>query len=226
MTISANNSNSTNFHYFYGFAKLYGFIIYQIVFLLITLWILVVNSLILILVSKTVSLHTTTFYGLSSLAVADLITAFGGILNRLIIPLIWDPHDTSICLYIYIIYIFPISVSSYHLTYIALERYWAITSPLKYSVYMTPKKLLIALIVIWTENISFKIILPIFWNNKDKVAVDNIHDCPFLILSNMYLLLIIVGTSILQHVLIYSMYGHIFYISRNHQQKLKNLKQR
>ncbi|ELU03861.1 hypothetical protein CAPTEDRAFT_131608 [Capitella teleta] len=123
-------------------------------FLLVIAWVIVANSLTIAAIIRNRSLRTKPYFLVGSLAVVDLLV---GVFNAVVA---WmynyldenraGPHEYNvICTGIFVLWSAPIFNSIYHLVLIALDRYYAVLHPFKYSVMVTKRRIVVLICASW-----------------------------------------------------------------------------
>ena len=150
---------------------------YSLVFLLTVVIIIIFtgNVLVIFAVLFTPKLRTITNFFVVSLAISDLLVAIivmpAAIYTNLtgywpfskLMCDIWTSADITLC-----------TASILNLCAISIDRYFAITQPLKYSKRRRSKKLALAmLLVVWL--MAFLIALPLFfgWHEENRYTIKN-----------------------------------------------------
>ncbi|XP_006815469.1 histamine H2 receptor-like [Saccoglossus kowalevskii] len=172
-------------------------------------------------------LRTVTNFFVVSLAVSDmlvglLVLPFSAIYEiqrswpfGVVLCNIWISMDVLLC-----------TVSILNLFAISLDRYIAITRPMRYPSIMTTTKASVALVVIW--SVSFLVsFLPIHmgWNTLDG-NIENINDptnCNFDVSNGTYVLIDGLGTFFLPLIIMLCTYFRIFRIAREQAKRISNL---
>lgn len=172
-------------------------------------------------------LRTVTNFFVVSLALSDmlvglLVLPFSAIYEvrrawpfGVILCNIWISMDVLLC-----------TVSILNLFAISLDRYIAITRPMRYPSIMTTTKASVALVVIW--SVSFLVsFLPIHmgWNTLDG-NIQNINDptkCNFDVTNSTYALIDGLGTFFLPLTIMLCTYFRIFRIAREQAKRILSL---
>ncbi|XP_070540266.1 histamine H2 receptor-like [Ptychodera flava] len=198
-----------------------------IVIVAITLATILGNVLVCLAAVVNRKLRTVTNFFVVSLAVSDMLVGL------LVLPLsaiyeirrewpfgvvlcnIWISMDVLLC-----------TVSILNLFAISLDRYIAITRPMRYQAIMTTSKASIALVLIW--SVSFLVsFLPIHmgWNTLDGTVqnVENPSACNFDVSSSTYVLIDGLGTFFIPLFVMLFTYFRIFRIAREQAKRICNL---
>lgn len=170
------------------------------------------NILVVISVYREKSLHTITNYFVVSLAISDITVAavvmpFAIYLEynrvwRLSERLcdFWVASDCMAC-----------TASILNLVAIAIDRYIAVTKPLKYARHKNPKRVAIMIVVVWL--ISFFIALPIVSGVNKSDVPDYPRDpqqCAFF--NNKFLIFSSLGSFFIPCIIIFAIYYRIFMV--------------
>ena len=134
---------------------------------------LIGNVLVIRIVHKTRDMHTTTNYLLANLALSDVITILLS-WPSMLISIANSEFEQFICKFS-VVSILPISVSSFTLTVLAVERYHALLKPFRTGLRLKEDNIKQAIAVIWISSVA--ICLPSFflseWNENDSYCVPN-----------------------------------------------------
>ena len=124
--------------------------------ILLTLWIIVANIMIILARVRYKSLQKNSYLFISSLAAADLSSAFcfpaGWLIGHLEeIKKSWFAKVKSnpFCQTGWFLVVFPLGCSTLNLLVIACDRYIAILHPLKYKIIVTTKRCWIMIFIVW-----------------------------------------------------------------------------
>ncbi|KAK3742895.1 hypothetical protein QZH41_018927 [Actinostola sp. cb2023] len=160
------------------------------------------NALVLVVVKKKRSMHTTTNYLLANLAVADLLTLLWCI-PGLVMSFVVHPRGTLgdfLCKFVTVHHVAGITqlVSGLTLTVLAVERYKALFYPLVERLRLTKKNVKYPIACMWVFSIAY--VMPLFVieeYNAEFNACEILWKTNFLVSSVMYwgILALIVFTS-------------------------------
>ncbi|XP_056593212.1 trace amine-associated receptor 6-like [Triplophysa dalaica] len=132
-------------------------ILYTFIFLA-SVFTVFLNLLVIISISHFKKLHTPTNLLILSLAVADLIVGL------IVIPLMgiryidtcWYFGEMFCCLFVFIIFS-VVSASLWNLVFISVDRYIAVTDPLRYTVRVTTNKTVFCIVMNWLCSVLYSI---------------------------------------------------------------------
>nr|XP_055063184.1 trace amine-associated receptor 6-like [Misgurnus anguillicaudatus] len=139
--------------------KVESIVLYMFIFLASILTVFL-NLLVIISISHYKKLHTPTNLLILSLAVADLIVGL------IVIPLMgvryietcWYFGETFCSLFLFIVFT-VVSASLGNLVFISVDRYIAVTDPLRYTVRVTTYKTIFCIIVNWICSVIYSVII-------------------------------------------------------------------
>ncbi|XP_018952285.2 trace amine-associated receptor 13c-like [Cyprinus carpio] len=134
-------------------------ILYMFIFLL-SVFTVFLNLLVIISISHFKQLHTPTNLLILSLAVADLIVGL------IVIPLMgikfiescWYFGETFCSLFLFIAFM-VVSASLGNLVFISVDRYIAVSDPLRYTVRVTTDKVVFCIIINWLCSSIYSVII-------------------------------------------------------------------
>ena len=172
------------------------------------LLIVTVNGLVIFLIYKKKSLRTLTNMVLASLALSDLMSALLGI-PLLIICLVRDV--IKVCVSSSIIIRFTAISSVCHVLLIACERYIFIVHSINYHFLVTKRRAMGAILAIWLLSFLASVI-QLSWQNLQEEALTEFDETAEEI-DIKYSVTCIVLFFAIPLLLMYYLYGHIFYIS-------------
>ncbi|CAF0929559.1 unnamed protein product [Adineta steineri] len=170
------------------------------------------NVLVVVSVYREKSLHTVTNYFVVSLAISDITVAavvmpfaiyleYNGVwkLSERLCDF-WVASDCMAC-----------TASILNLVAIAVDRYIAVTKPLKYARHKNPKRVAIMIVIVWL--VSFFIALPIVSGiNKSDIAAypRSADECAFF--NNKFLIFSSLGSFFIPCIIIFAIYYRIFLV--------------
>ncbi|XP_072025059.1 allatostatin-A receptor-like [Amphiura filiformis] len=141
---------------------------YNYVQLLLAITGIVGNALVILIYFKNPKMRNTTNMLLVGLAVADLLTSLMLIpVPTLIsgIPLDWRGEFYCKIVYSYELMWISITVSVFTLTMVSVERYLAISYPIKYRIVFSESRPKIVLICVWVVAVGFNLYSLFIWFN-------------------------------------------------------------
>ncbi|XP_005993445.3 histamine H2 receptor [Latimeria chalumnae] len=117
------------------------------------------------------------------------------------------------------------TASILNLFMISLDRYYAVTAPLRYAMLATPFRVAVAMVFIWVVSLMLSF-LPIHlgWNTLNSTVqnVDHETECTFE-LNKVYVLVDALGTFYIPLVIMCITYYRIFKIAREQAKRINNL---
>uniref|UniRef100_A0A8C1IEE7 Trace amine-associated receptor 13c-like n=1 Tax=Cyprinus carpio TaxID=7962 RepID=A0A8C1IEE7_CYPCA len=137
-----------------------GYVILFIFISLASVFTVFLNLLVIISISYFKQLHTPTNLLILSLAVADLIVGL------IVIPLMgirfietcWYFGETFCSLFLFTVFV-VVSASLGNLVFISVDRYIAVSDPLRYTVRVTTDKVVFCIIINWLCSIIYSVII-------------------------------------------------------------------
>lgn len=123
---------------------------------------LIGNILVLIVVSRFRRLRSATNILLASLATADITVALFVMPFTIIVDVVREWRFGRVACYMWISCdVMCCTASIQHLCFVSLDRFWAVTRPLRYRACVSKRRLFIAIICIWILSAAISFI-PIF----------------------------------------------------------------
>lgn len=171
-----------------------------------------------------------TNYYIASLAFSDLLTAV------LVVPLeldnfikdgIWT-HGEIVCQFWSTLYLLCIPGSIINLSAVTLDRFIVLRVPLRYTELMTPKRAVVAIMLLWAYALITACLPVIGWrdarfpNYVNNFEGTNGIGCYF-ILSSGYVILINIANFIIPMFFMAICWALIYQIARKHQRRVKKL---
>ncbi|CAF0931282.1 unnamed protein product [Adineta ricciae] len=170
------------------------------------------NVLVVVSVYREKSLHTITNYFVVSLAISDITVA--AVVMPFAIYLefnrVWELPE-RLCDFWVASDCMACTASILNLVAIAVDRYIAVTKPLKYARHKNPKRVAIMIVIVWL--VSFFIALPIVSgvNKSDIAAYPRVPDqCVFF--NNKFLIFSSLGSFFIPGIIIFAIYYRIFMV--------------
>lgn len=123
------------------------------------------NLLVCLAISLNQRMRKTTNYFIFSLAISDLMTASFSMpfdVQALLQPLGWNNGEFA-CNFWAFIYLIAAPTSILNLMAVSMDRYQAISSPLRYYDKMRPKRALAIIATIWLYSLMFTIVGMVGW---------------------------------------------------------------
>lgn len=118
-------------------------------------------------------LRKTTNYFIFSLAISDLMTALFSMpfdVDAFARPFQWSGSE-FLCNFWAFMYLIAAPTSILNLMAVSLDRYLAISSPLKYYTVMTPKVALLFITIIWLYSLTFTTVGMVRWPYYDSSVI-------------------------------------------------------
>ncbi|CAF0741576.1 unnamed protein product [Rotaria sordida] len=170
------------------------------------------NVLVVVSVYREKSLHTITNYFVVSLAISDITVA--AVVMPFAIYLefnrVWELSE-RLCDFWVASDCMACTASILNLVAIAVDRYIAVTKPLKYARHKNPKRIAIMIVIVWL--VSFVIALPIVSgvNKSDVAAYPRVPEqCAFF--NNKFLIFSSLGSFFIPCIIIFAIYYRIFMV--------------
>ncbi|CAF2046832.1 unnamed protein product [Rotaria magnacalcarata] len=170
------------------------------------------NVLVVVSVYREKSLHTITNYFVVSLAISDITVA--AVVMPFAIYLefnrVWELSE-RLCDFWVASDCMACTASILNLVAIAVDRYIAVTKPLKYARHKNSKRVAIMIVIVWF--VSFFIALPIVSgvNKSDVPAYPRVRDqCAFF--NNKFLIFSSLGSFFIPCIIIFAIYYRIFMV--------------
>ncbi|CAF1327879.1 unnamed protein product [Rotaria sp. Silwood1] len=206
---TTNETNSVNY--------------WALTLIIFPLFTIVGNALVVISVYREKSLHTVTNYFVVSLAISDITVA--AVVMPFAIYLefnrVWELSD-RLCDFWVASDCMACTASILNLVAIAVDRYIAVTKPLKYARHKSPRRVAIMIVIVWLT--SFCIALPIVGgvNKSDVIDYPRVPEqCAFF--NNKFLIFSSLGSFFIPCIIIFAIYYRIFVVIMR--QARKNRKQ-
>ncbi|XP_054167378.1 beta-2 adrenergic receptor-like [Oppia nitens] len=238
-----NSINADHIHYHNWFNRIFDrehlledVSTYEIVFrsfgallcILIIITTIVGNVLVIVVVTKFHRMRTVTNILLASLAFSDITVAC------LVMPftIIYDfirfwPWGTIACHFWISCDVMCCTASILHLCCVAIDRFWAITRPLRYRTYISKRRLFCCISIIWfcSAAISF---IPIFtgWYHSEKITniflMTDVSDCSLKV-NRVYALVSSLTSFYLPLPIMFYVYFRILLVAEKQSREIKQL---
>ncbi|RWS29702.1 beta-2 adrenergic receptor-like protein, partial [Leptotrombidium deliense] len=186
------------------------------------------NTLVIIVVKKFHKMKTVTNILLASLAMADITVAL------LVMPfqLIYDyvrefPFGPIICHFWISCDVMCCTASLLHLCAVAIDRYFAITNPLRYKASVNKRRLFCSIAIIWLCSITISFV-PVFcgWFHDgsfhDVFSVDQVPDCGLKVNLTYAIISSTVSFYLPLHIMLY-VYFQILIIAERQSREIRQL---
>lgn len=121
-------------------------------------------------------LRKTTNYFIFSLAISDLMTALFSMpfdVDAFAYPFQWSGGE-FLCNFWAFMYLIAAPTSILNLMAVSMDRYLAISSPLKYYTVMKPKVALLFITIIWLYSLTFTTVGMVRWPYYDSSVIDGL----------------------------------------------------
>ena len=141
------------------------FVVSLVLMVTLTVWVISVNTLIVVVLLLSPQLKKKMYIFIGSLAVSDL---FAGVTAPVAFSLQLGPVELSggyICVTVYILLILPMLVSILNLLAVACDRYVAIVHPLKYEAWVTAARARFLIAFTWVYSLAV-VAIPYGWRRK------------------------------------------------------------
>ncbi|KAA0704383.1 Trace amine-associated receptor 13c [Triplophysa tibetana] len=188
-------------------------ILYTFIFLA-SVFTVFLNLLVIISISHFKKLHTPTNLLILSLAVADLIVGL------IVIPLMgiryidtcWYFGETFCSLFLLIVFT-VVTASLYNLVFISVDRYIAVTDPLRYTVRITTNKTVFCIVMNWLCSVLYSLYF------YDALTQEGCYGDCVIYFTMKHVVMDLIVTFIGPCVVILSLYVKIFCVAK-HQSKV------
>lgn len=177
------------------------------------------NLLVCLAILLNKRLRKTTNYFIFSLAISDLMTAFFSMpfdVEVLLHPFQWSSGE-FVCDFWAFMYLIAAPTSILNLMAVSLDRYLAISTPLKYYNVMKPKLALLIIAVIWLYSLTFTTAGMLRWPFYEHSVIGGL--CLFNI-SPYYSVVSSAVNFILPTVIMCVIYYHIYKIASAHARRI------
>ncbi|EDO47254.1 predicted protein [Nematostella vectensis] len=193
---------------------------------MITLAILAVigNSLIIFAIYKNRNLRTLRNLFIASLAFSDLSMACTDMLYQAIWKLVpnYKPPHFSVCYFILLTGVLFGAASVFNLTAMTLNRYIAVMYPLHYSIYVTPKRSSLILMLIWLAAFCLAI-PPLIWRPVEVVCYSTEPSEEHFINEVVYMASEWVFWFVIPAIIICISYGRIYGVAKHQLRQIASL---
>lgn len=177
------------------------------------------NLLVCLAILLNKRLRKTTNYFLFSLAISDLMTAFFSMpfdVEALLHPFQWSSGE-FVCDFWTFMYLIAAPTSILNLMAVSLDRYLAISTPLKYYNVMKPKLALLIIALIWLYSLTFTTTGMLRWPFYEHSVIGGF--CYFNV-SPYYSMVSSAVNFILPTVIMCVIYYHIYKIASAHARRI------
>ncbi|XP_064157800.1 trace amine-associated receptor 13c-like [Anguilla rostrata] len=180
------------------------------------------NLLVIISICHFKQLQTPTHFFLLSLAMADFLV--GVIVMPLYFTMLIAPQrcfTTVYCTIFHVVAFYLTFVSIYNVTLIAIDRYVAICNPFQYSMKMTLNVTLRIISIVWLSSLIYNMVL-LYFNGNIPDLKENITCVECAVHFNEILAIVdCLIVFIVPCLTIIIMYLKIFFIAKNHANKIR-----
>lgn len=177
------------------------------------------NVLVCVAILLNKRLRKTTNYFIFSLAISDLMTAFFSMpfdVEVLLHPYQWSVGE-FVCNFWAFMYLIAAPTSILNLMAVSMDRYLAISAPLKYYSVMKPKLALLIIATIWLYSLTFTTLGMVRWPYYEHSVMGGL--CYFNI-SPYYSVVSSAVNFILPTVIMCIIYYHIYKIASAHARRI------
>ncbi|CAH1798848.1 unnamed protein product [Owenia fusiformis] len=204
-----------------------AYVLLAVLFVVIVTLTILGNALVCLAILLNRTLQRTTNYFILSLAVADLLLGiivlpFSAILTsskQWYFGIVWCNIDLSFDVML-------CTASILNLFMISLERYFAITSPMTYQRYLTFRKVLIAIALVWVVSfLSSFVPIHLGWNTHAELHVngtDITHGCYFFE-NQVYVVTLSLTTFFIPLFIMCATYARVLMIARKQAQEINKM---
>ena len=201
------------------------FLAEKILYILISILIILGNTLVLLVTWRERSLHQPNKYFIACLAVADLLVGiFIGPVQVYILSVDYGSlHNIHLCRFMVCIDILVLTASICSLMFISFDRYLKISKPLQYRSRMTTSKSLKIIFIIWLISIAFATYAATPDSGSTGFLLNSGYLCSHLAHASpdkrafLYIIVIFLPT-----IVILIMYALIFVVAHKRQKMLRN----
>lgn len=170
--------------------------------------------------------NSVTNYYIASLAFSDLMTA------TLVVPLeldifikdfVWT-HGEVACRMWSTLYLLVIPGSIINLCAVTLDRFIVLQVPLRYTELMTPKRAMVAIILLWSYALITACLPVLGWREHQYFVFRYLNglNCVF-VLTQDYVILINIANFLIPMIFMAICWSLIYQIARKHQRRVKKL---
>ncbi len=185
------------------------------------------NALVCVTVATIARLRTTTNFFIFSLALSDLLLGClvlpFSVLNTLF-PEHW-PLGAVFCNLYVSTDVMLCTVSILNLFLISIDRYFAITRPLRYELEVTGRKVLVVIVGVWVFSALLAFVpIHLGWNTQDG-SVQN-WDLPTLCLfegNAYYVLLVSIGTYFIPLIIMCTVYSKVYAVATKQSKAIRQM---
>lgn len=173
------------------------------------------NSIVCFAINNHPALRHVTYLSIFSLAIADLMAGLIAIPSYIFKKFTWEePYDTIVCDTFRASYFLTGYASILSLSIISVERLIAIKIPLKHMTIVTRRRVIVALLFVWSEALIISSLPFVPWDSNDSYKQCNYQP------PHWWSIMVIISNVIVPFLVIVACYTFMYLTAQTHIKKI------